>query len=601
MAGPVSNPNLGLYLDRAPIDLSPRALQDGLNFRVKNGQLESRNLGWEKFATWTLDGRRAMLIDNFFPRGQSEKLIFANDRDLFRYDSVLDAVRYITPIYTVGTASTSGTAVTGIGTTWLTNAKPGDQIFFGSAGVTNPAAAWFTILTVNSNTSITLTASAGVNAAANYTIRRLFSTLATSWWDSATFVRDGTSGNDLWFATNGIEPPVYWDGTAVAAILMDAQQFTCKTLASYSNMMIYGNIVVGGVELPQAILNSDIGLPLNVNATGTGLSEQFTVHGGTDPIIALEPLGDYLVIYSTLTGIPMQFIGDPLIFQFRVSFTGQGPVGPRAIANFGEYHEFVGRDVGYMFDGASVKEINNHVWRGILQQADPKRRMQVYSHFDEEQGDLIWSVPANTDPGVGTIASSAMVAWTEHYLEDPGQFVQGTPFSKRQLPFTATGFYTQATGLRWQDITAQWRDFNYAWNDQFFQAGFPLNLAGDSAGQIWRLNKTQAANGQPLPSWVRFGRRRTRSGRERDLLTRIYPFARNDPYNMDVRLFMGDSTSGDTQDKGNMSYSQIQPQGSHFVTFYRRGRVFEVQFGSELGEPWQLTGYDFDIQPGGLR
>jgi hypothetical protein len=821
-------PNYGLVFNQPPIKIPKRALRDGLNFRVKNGTLDATNLGWEKFSeNWTLNGP-VRLIDNFFPRGQDEKLIFATHTDIYLYDDSTDTVVFLTPSYSTGTASVSGTAVTGVGTNWDPDIDANDEIVFGvanytgqnptgndsftkvllhmdgtdasttftdsniggsahtwtaagnaqidtaqsvfggasglfdgtgdwistpdhadfnlgtsnfsidfrfrmgggdgagiyfagqtdagaltaagssfyilrntdgtilaalsdgtafttistvsayttavntgwhhleftrsgsniyllidgvqaattaftgtvpnvatvlsigsrnnssgpfngwidefrlSVGVARHAAAftvptemylsaWLEIMTITNDTSITLTSSAGVAVAGPYTIRRLFSDAAFINWSYDTFVNDGTSGDDLWFATNGIEDVVTWNGTDATVTLHPELGFTCTTLSTYSNMMIYGNITQSGELLPSSIINSDVGLPLNAGSTGTGLSEQFVTHSGTDEILNMIPIGDYLVVYAERTIIPIQFVGDPLIFLFRVAISGIGLISSNAIGDFGDFHEFAGADAGYLFDGVTLKETNSHVWRDVLRQADPLRRRQAYGHFDEEQGDLIWSIPLNTDPGVGDVGAEPVYAFPEHYLEEGDQGFDGSPFSKRNFPFTITGFYERATGLTWAEVVEQWGEFNFAWNDQFFQAAFPLNIAGDFGGQIYILNQTQTGDGEPLPNFVRTGRMAMRSGRERDLLTRIYPFARSLPYNLEVNLYMGDFIAGEPGSKGQELFDMNLVEGRHFVTFYRRGRTAEFKFGSSDGNPWVLEGWDYDTKNGGLR
>lgn len=600
----VTSPNAGLIFDRPAVNIPKQGLKDGLNFRVKNGNLESLNLGWGPFSpNFTLNGP-VILIDNFFPRNFDEKLIFGTPTDLYLYHSDTDTVTFLTPIYATGTASASGTAVTGVGTAWSGGTVGvGDEISFGSATENDPDATWYVIASVGGDTSLTLETSAGTVGSGAYTIRRKFQEGARAHWSVDTFINDGDTGEDLWFATNGLDDVVSWDGVADTVSLHPELGFTCETLTTYSNMMIYGNITQSGNFLPSTIINSDVGYPLHAGATGTGLSEQFVVHSNTDEIVNMIPLGDYLIIYSDRTIVPAQFVGDPLIFLFRVAISGVGPVSANAIADFGDFHEFLGADAGYLFDGVTLKETNSHVWRDILRQADPVRRSEIFAHFDEEQGDLIWSIPGNTDPGVGVIGSPPQFAWGEHYLEevaDPN--FEGSPFSKRQFPFTITGFYERSTGLTWSTITETWEEFNFAWNDQFFQVAFPLNLAGDEAGNIWVLNQTQTANGEILPSYVRTGRVLLGSGRERSLLTRVYPFATQQLNTMlEVTLFMGDHVGGNLSSKGMSEYNHQLVEGQHFVTFYRRGRAMELQFGSSSGDPWIISGWDFDAVMGGRR
>lgn len=600
----VTSPNFGLVLNKPPINIPSQALRDGRNFRCKNGALESLNLGWSKFSTlWTLNGK-VNLIDNFFPRASSEKLIFGTPTDLYSYNAGADAVVYITPAYVVGTASVTGVTVTGVGTSWLTNAKIGDAIYFGSATQNLPGAAWSTITAVNSDTSLTLSVAPGNSGAAAYTLRRRFSFTATAFWETDTYLNDGDTNTDLWLATNGIQPVVSWNGTDLFAKLHPEQLFVCQSLRTYSNMVIYGNVTQGGQNLFSTIINSDIGFPLRAGATGTGISEQFIVHSHSDAILNMLPIGDYLIAYCERTIVIMQFVGDPIIFTFRKVAKDYGPVGRDAINNFGDYHEFVGSDAGYSFDGATLKEINTHVWREILRQADPARRDAIFSHMDEQTGDLIWSIPATSDPGAGTRGSSPVTAWVEHYLEVPATRYApytGSPFSKRDFPFLVTGFYQRSVGLTWANAVLKWQEYNFAWNDQFFQASFPINIAGDANGQIWTLNQTQTANGVALPSYVRTGRQALRSGRERDLLSRIYPFARQQNYNLEVTLYMGDFIGGEPTNKGLQYFDMNLVQGKHFVSFFRRGRAMEFMFGSSLGQPWTLDGWDYDTVNGGMR
>lgn len=68
-------------------------------------------------------------------------------------------------VYSTGTVSVSGTSVTGTGTSWSTNRmKAGSRIGFGSTDP-NQIGTWYEISSIGSDTSITLTGSAGTIAA----------------------------------------------------------------------------------------------------------------------------------------------------------------------------------------------------------------------------------------------------------------------------------------------------------------------------------------------------------------------------------------------------------------------------------------------------
>lgn len=590
-------PNLGLYYDRPRLALNSRMLAQGLNFRVKNGKLSNLNLGWSRFGTFQLNGAVRM-IKNFVLRGGDEELVFATDTDIYRY--VNDTtVTYLTPRYQTGTASRAGTTVTGGGGADFVTAEiaVGDEIHFGAADYVTSPGVWDTITAVGATLE---TLGSGVVAAGPYTIRKKFTGDLDNVWQSAIFVNASPSNEDELWITNGVDAIVRWNGTDTQVEEMTALGFTAKAIVVYSNMMIFLNLTQTGTAKPTDMINSNPGEPQNVTS---GLSEQFKVHGNVDAIQRAVPIGDNLAIYSyTNDGVVTlaQFVGDPLVFAFRQVANGVGPTAPNAVADFGNYHEFIAVDGEYFFDGATVKLVNKHIWREVLRQQDPERISLIQSHFDEENGDLIWIVPLTTDPNAATTGEPSE-AYTEHYIEDPGPNLP-SPFSRRSFIFTATGHYRRSGSLRWSDLTDAWSTYNFRWNDRFFSASFPLSLGGTVDGKIYTFNTAQDADGVGLAAYVRFGRRALANGRMRGLVTRIYPFVTELATPINVTLSLMDSGEAVADITETKSFNQALPEGGHFTTHFRAGRFFEVQFGSDgPGQPWELAGYDVDLRRGGNR
>lgn len=593
-------PDLGLYFDRSPIAMDRRMLQDGNNFRVKEGELSNLNVGWKRLEpSITLDGP-VMLIDRFVMRNNIVRMIIATTKSIYKYDPVAHTVVFITPSWTQGNASASGTAVTGSGTPDWDGAAgggliaPGDQISFGSATQNSPSATWFTIASINSATSITLTTSAGSVASGPYTIRRLLSGNLSNVWMTDVFQNAGVAGDDQWWATNGVDELFLWNGVTTFAQNKSADfGFKCKALRVYNNMMIFANITQAGVHRPRDIINSDVGDPGNVT---TGLSEQFTVHAGPDEILEMNVIGDALAIYSRRNITLAQFVGDPFIFVFRNAASGVGTLAPKAVADFGDYHEFIGQDSQYRFDGATVREIGQHVWREVLRTQDPARVIQAYHIFDEANADLIWSVPLTTDPG-----TAAEVAYVEHYLEAVAE-AQPHPVSKRRFPFTAVGQLLRGGGMTWDQVVGSWESQGFRWDDQFFSSSFPIPIAGDFNGKLYEISQGVNADGAFLESFVLFGRWAMVDGRQRGLLRRVYPFVAPfaNPVSVDVRVM--DHAMGAVTGQSSFSFDQTLPEGQHFVSPFRRGRYLEIGFSTEaVNEAWKLSGLDVEIVSGGSR
>lgn len=602
----IVGPNQGLYYGLDPLLIPEKGLQDGRNFRIKQGRLSNLNLGWQREGTVDFGGP-VLLIDTFKTRVGTEFSLVCTPYDIFLWDQGANSATYLTPTYAVGTVDvTDDTVTVDSGTpNWVTNGiKAGDKIHFGSAAQNSPTATWYTVETVDGEGQITLTASVagGPLSAQTYTIRRLFSGTSEDLWDSAVFVApdDGT-GDDLWFATNGVDWVVSWDGATSTVTVESALGIKARRLCVYKNMMIYANVtqVSSGEPFITSIINSDVGKPRAAGDAGTGLSEQFRVSDDVEPILEVESLGDNLVIYTSRNVTLAQFVGDPLVFIFREVASGIGPIAPRAVANFGDYHEFIGTDSQYLFDGVTAIEVNQHVWREVLRLRDASRIELAFHAFDEEYGDLIWAVPLTSDAAQGTAGAAPEEAFVEHYLEETGGAIPA-PFSRRAFPFLCVGGSVVASSLLWSDIAGTWEDMVIRWSDSFLFGDFPLVQAGTENGQIMELGTIQTGGGAQLPSYVWTGRRATGDGVARNLIARIYPFASQFDADLTVTLHLADHAGGAITISDGQTFDQNLNEGEFFTSHFRAGRYMELQFSSP-GSPWELRGWDLDVRPGGRR
>lgn len=147
-------------------------------------------------------------------------------------------IRAILENYTTGTVGVSGTAVTGTGTAWNTGLSVGSRIGFGS---TDPQAitTWYQISAIGSDTSITLTSSAGtISSGTPYVIQDLMIVQATT---NATVTNGGL------FVTKGLQ---YADFTNPATSIPAATTVD-KIKATYwlKDAATITNDVIGGCAL----------------------------------------------------------------------------------------------------------------------------------------------------------------------------------------------------------------------------------------------------------------------------------------------------------------------------------------------------------------
>lgn len=593
----VLHPHLGLELGQPPLGVPLAALLDGLNFRVLGGLLTNANCGWVTTGFPALNGP-VMLIATYRNRAGVEKTVFASYKDLYQISGA--TLVYLTPRYEAGTASVDAAdpaEVTGIGTSWLANTKAGDQITFGTAGITSLTATWYTIATVDSDTQLTLTtavAGAPLGAAA-YTIRRLYTGDDSDIWKAKMWI-DTAAATDYLYLTNGKDTITRWDGSATGATY-SAVGIIAKNLVVFANMMLYLNIIETGNSLPADMINSDVGDPEDIL---TGLSGQFKVHDSHEGILDTGVLGDNLAIYSGPDPgnvVLAQFVGDPLVFVFRKAVSDTGPISARIVADLGDYHEFLGQDTGYRFDGASLRAQGNQVWQGTLGGRDPSRQHLAFHTFVEEHGEVIWAVPMPSD-GTDTPISPPENAFVEHYLEQQAAD-EPVPYSKRAFPFTASGFLANTLTVTWDNAVGTWDASSANWNDAALLAAFPATIAGDHDGNTYYLYRAHTANGVHLPSFIHFGRRPLNDGVQRGLVMRVYPFMHNPTgalTTIDVMLHLADSAHGEAQPSDLYPLDLPLEEEDFFVSPFRRARFVEIEFQmNELGGVWECAGYDWRL------
>lgn len=602
----IIQPNLGVYLDRPPIAVDPRAMSDCMNVRIKNGRVTNSNLGYVKFFAQQLNGP-VLLIDNFFLRSGAQLLVLGTTKDLYQYDEVGDEALFLTPRYDTGTVTaTNGSAVvTGVGTLWDTsdNLKVGDGFHVGAAAQRDPAETWYTILTVDSDTQVTLTANyaeATAGPGEPYTGRQLFQGAIFDYWRTESFPDAQPEDEDHWYATNGgINYPVRWNGTDTQVTVLDTLGFKCKELGRYKNMLIYGNLIIDtGEARPFSVRNSAITEPENVT---TLEAAEFVVHDGVDPIVGMLPFGDNLFIYSERSVTIVQFVGAPVLFAFRTGISGIGPLNGRMVADFGDFHTLLAADSLYRFDGIGVENINGHVWVPALKAQDPKRLELAFSHFDEENGELHWIIPRTTD--TDTTDGQPETSYVEHYLEEVGER-DPNPHTIRSMPFTVAGFFERLTTLTWNAIITDWTAQNFAWNDRFLQSAFPYNLFGDENGYIYILNSGETADGVAQVNYARFGQRLLGDGKSKGLLKRVYGYFEPLPaagYGVDVTIRSADSIGGVITTSTPLVHDITQADElDFFVSPFVIARTAAVEFGTDgTNEPWTLQGYDIDVAPAG--
>lgn len=609
----VSQPFLGLWLDLPAWQGDPRSLTDCLNVIIRNGAVTNYNMGWTDTGV-QLNGPVTLIA--MFPTNNSVRLVLGTPTDLYDWHNGTPV--YITPIYNTGTASVSGTTVTGIGTEWNTadgalsirkNVMPGDQIFFGSNLQNQPSANWHTIASVNSDTSLTLSGPGTTASADLYTIRKRAQGNADEFhWDFEIFPSAGPPLNcDAFFATNGVDPVVTWNPAEIFAKYQSDMPFTCFELRRFRNLMIYGELQQDGENLGTSIANSDNGLPLDL---ASGVAGQYIISDGPYDINWLGILGNNLMIYmGNMEGgsvVAAQFVGGATRFVFNEIIRGRGPIASRMVLEFPDHHEFLAMDGQYRYNGLYTQLMNPRVFRQVLPNFDRSRANRAFSQIIPQFGVAHIALPLQGDSG-----EDISTAYVESYLENPSS-VLVKPITIREFPFVSVGQLPAGADIEyWNEQTIPWNIDPDRWNSNDITGAYAQQFAGDTNGKIYILFSSDLQAGNGFNSFALFSQRLAAGERTRALLRRVYPFVDYVAagYDLTVTVNFYDQVGGPLA-RASTNTLALDYSGNRFVSVFHRGRLFEIMFGIDASgttnaRPWTLTGYDTDIggtvSLGGMR
>lgn len=194
-------------------------------------------------------------------------------------------------LYTTGTASASGTAVTGSSTAWnSSNLSAGCRIGFGSTDPTQ-ISTWYEISAIGSDTSITLTATAGTVTSGAYVIedlRVLTSTTNATTTNGGLFLAKGLrvelftpSGTVIAaaVATDG-QRAVYWLADAASVTNTIACGLGIDTKSSWTAQDVY---IIDGTTTTCRVYKYNVRATLAGLASGKSTSAYTLVTGAQTP------------------------------------------------------------------------------------------------------------------------------------------------------------------------------------------------------------------------------------------------------------------------------------------------------------------------------
>lgn len=206
---------------------------------------------------------------------------------------------------------------------WADQISVGDKFKIGSTNI-NTAATWYTVLTVDSDTQITLTATyAGSSADQQaYAIRLLFTGGSNNFWDWVQC--EDTSFGQVIVMVNGVDMPIYWIGSGQAVSFTTAMMPTNTTAAKYVSVfagrLLMAWCVVDGANQPQRLIAWE---PFLITSPD---EDAFPIDFVDEPtqIVGMAVFGGYHIVFKDTNAKVGRYVGGDTVLSYDPSYQCKG-------------------------------------------------------------------------------------------------------------------------------------------------------------------------------------------------------------------------------------------------------------------------------------
>jgi len=387
---PVFLANKGMVADKPEEFLNEQVSPYTRNMEFYNELIQGRE-GLSKFDTTALSGY-VMAVANLVLFSGTEFVTFATPKDLYSYDFTSSRFDILTPTYTTGTITIDAgtpTIVTGSGTTWSTNLAAGGYIKIGAGGI-HTGSTWYEIDSVDSDTQLTLTASAADCAGSAYVARKIFTGGNTDYWDYEPFI-DENLGEVIIF-TNGIDMPVYWTGSGqVVALTGTPTGFTAaKYVTSYKGRLLFLWCVVGSNE-PTLEFLSDVANCVSWQDSNF----RYFNEENTDEIRGSIVFNGYHVVIKEKNAYIGRFVGGSSIFDYEENSTCQGTPAPQSVLKTDDFIFYYGTDRKFHRWNLLQDDVITESLFPETKEFDPNNEEYIKGALIKKKNQIRWFCPYN--------------------------------------------------------------------------------------------------------------------------------------------------------------------------------------------------------------
>ena len=279
--------------------------------------------------------------------------------------------------------------------------------------------------------------------------------------------------NNTLLATNFNNEMVEWDGEASSVnTISNASSYRAKDLVPFNYRMLYGHMEENGEPVPQRVRWTEIGTYDNFTDGYAGFVDLVDTPGS---IVAMEPLGESMVIYKDDSIVMCNWVGGKNVFSFETRVSHVGLVAPRGVVNLGDRHLFLAQDNIYEFTGGrTVQPVGEQIQKEVPQLIASE---YIERSIATRYGDEAWFIVPIEDEVPDT---AYVLNWRE------GRWY------KHDLTSTGLGTYVDADIVTIGDLDMEIGDIGGRIGDLGGVSVRPRIILGDTDGYIYKMSSTKS-------------------------------------------------------------------------------------------------------------
>ena len=405
--------------------------------------------------------------------------------------------------------------------------------------------------------------------------------------------------NGLMHWNNGIDPPYWQDGSPDA--LMEVLPGwpvgdTCQSMRAFKYHLFAMDISTSGGDFPMQVKWSASAppgaIPTEWAATAANDSGDTQLSDMPGPIIDGAPLRGSFIIYKNRSCYICDYVGGAFVFSFRKLFVTNGVMARNCIADYQGRHYVLGADDIYVHDGNTIKSLlDDRARSAVFDALDQENYRNSFVLNYEKQKEIWFCIPTASSPN-----GFANVAVIYNLDEDA--------WSSRLIVSAAHGFVglvnDQAPDDSWDSDSQAWDLDVTNWQEQGFNIA-QESLVYASTDEVTptdsRLVEVDTGSdfaGQPILANVqKYGMHFDEPDRNK-IVKRCYPkFTANDGVAIQIRV--GGSQNVD----GTITWSNpvtVTKGGLQRADLFAQGKYISFEASSQGGLPWQMTGFDLEVE-----